>query len=77
MHVTPEDQPVAVWIPSNCAVSVTAPNGAVLDLGELVQFYDVVAMDRKIREYDRNARLLKRALNRARRKLRGLERPYR
>lgn len=77
MEVTAEEQPVAMWVPSNCTVRIFAPHGAVLDFGELVQHHDVVSLERTIREHDKRTRIVKRALRRARRKLRGLDRPDR
>jgi hypothetical protein len=77
VEVTAEEQPVAMWVPSNCTVRVLAPHGAVLDFGELVQHHDVVSLERTIREHDKRTRIVKRALRRAKRRLRGLERPDR
>jgi hypothetical protein len=75
--VTAGEKPVAVWLPSHASMKVVAIGGFVLDASEAVQHHDIISMEQKIREYDRRKRVVGRALRRAKRKLRGLERPDR
>lgn len=75
--VLSQAKPVAVWLPSNSRVTISSEQQIVVDFAESVDHEDVVSLDRKLREKDKIIKVTKRALRRARRRLRGLERPDR
>lgn len=74
LTVTPHGKPVAVWVPSGYEVQIVARRGVVLDLAEAVEHHDVVSMERRLREKDKQLRAVVKREKRARRKLRGLDR---
>lgn len=77
LQVRAQDKPVAVWVPSNYKVTITAERETVLDLAEVVEHEDIVSMERKLREMRNEKRRAERDARRAKRRVRRLDRPDR
>ena len=72
------DKPVAIWVPSNYQVTITAERETVLDVAEVVEHEDIVSMEKRLREMRNEKRRAEREARRAKRRARQLlERPDR
>lgn len=74
LRVTVGPKPIAVWVPSNYTIDITAPRDVTLDISEVVDHHDIVSLSQAREQAHREVRAARAREKRARRRLRRLER---